>query len=348
MNIDLPFNKDAPIAVTGGTGFVGSYLLRTLVNQGCTQIKALRRKTSKMDLLGDAKDKIEWIEGDLLDTEIIRNFTKNIDLLFHCAAFVSFNPSEKKKLYRINVGGTAELVDAALENGVKKVVHCSSVAALGQDLKGQPINEETEWREFSGISDYALSKYYSELEIWRAAAEGLNVTVLNPSVVLGAGYWNQGSAAMIKQVNREVSFYPAGDGGFVDVRDVAKMMIMCADEKLNNRRFISSADNHSYHFILQRIAEHLDKPVPSRKINNWMIHTLPPILKLLRSFGMKVPPLSKPMLRAAAKKSQYDNSSFIKATGFTYYPLEKTISQSCIQFKKSLDSDKRYGLLSID
>ncbi|TVQ45613.1 MAG: NAD-dependent epimerase/dehydratase family protein [Saprospirales bacterium] len=348
MNLTLPFSKDARIAVTGGTGFVGSYLLRTLIRQGCTNIKAIKRESSSFDLLDGDEHKIQWVKGDLLDTEIVWDFTKDVDILFHCAAAVSFNPSKKKQLYRVNVGGTAELCNAAIENGVKKLVHCSSISALGKELKGKPITEETEWKEFPGISDYALSKHQSELEVWRSSAEGLDVTILNPSLVMGAGFWNSGTAALFTQVNRELPFYPSGLIGFVDVRDVAEMLIHCADHQFNGRRFISSTANLSYFEVLKRIGFYLDKPAPKRRINKLMIATLPPILKFLRSFGAKVPPLSKPMLIASAQETLYDASAFIKETGFSYRPIEETIRETALQFRKSKELNTKFGILPIN
>lgn len=341
-----PFPQDYKIAVTGGTGLVGSYLIRMLLKKGYTQIRAMKRSTSPMGLLAGVEDQVEWVEGDLLDTQKLYGLTEGVDVVFHCGAYVSFSPAARQKIYSTNVHATADLVNASLKNGVKRFIYCSSIAALGRDKLEGKVNEDTDWKDSNNLSDYGRSKYFGEMEVWRGHAEGLSVSIINPSIILGGGFWYKGSSRLFKQIDRGLPFCPAGTTGFVDVRDVVEMMILMGGDQHQGKRYISSAENKSYREVLKSIGKHLGKPAPSIELKKWMIHLLPMGLKFMKLFGLKLPKVTKPMLMASLEKVEFDNSKFLERTDFEYRPIEPLIEELCQLYKSS--GGKGYVLLSIE
>jgi nucleoside-diphosphate-sugar epimerase len=208
-----------PILITGATGFVGSYTARLLVQQGYTQVHALRRPSSQFTLLGAVADKITWHEAELEDYFSLEAALAGIDTVIHCAALVSFAPRDKENLLSINRKGTQYLVDAALYQKVRRLVHVSSVAALGRNNHGHLISESSKWEEGPLVSNYSRSKFLAELEVWRGQEEGLSVAAVYPSIILGAGHWSKNTTKMFAYAQQSPTYYPAGSTGIVDVRD---------------------------------------------------------------------------------------------------------------------------------
>ena len=195
------------IFVTGGTGFLGSYILQELVLQG-RPVRALRRNLSFPFYLHPALlDKISWVEGDLLDISGLMENLSGCNQIIHAAGFVSFNPSDKKKLFQVNIEGTANLVNAAIESGITDFVHVSSVSALGRNENSKPIDEEIKWAGNDGQSNYGISKYFGEMEVWRGMGEGLTPLIVNPSTLLGYGDWSETSCGLFKTAYREFPWY---------------------------------------------------------------------------------------------------------------------------------------------
>ena len=217
---------EQPVLITGATGFLGSYLLRSLIKSGHQNIRALRRPNSDHALVADIQGAVEWVEGDLLDPAALEDAMQGIRQVYHCAAIVSFDPRMVRTMLRANVEGTANVVNAALWEGVDKLVHVSSIAAIGRSPEEKKVSENTKWQRSPLHSNYAISKYLSEQEAWRGMAEGLNVSVVNPSVILGSGRWEDGPLQLFRLGWKAFPFYATGVSGFVDVRDVAQAMIL--------------------------------------------------------------------------------------------------------------------------
>ncbi|MEM9258820.1 MAG: NAD-dependent epimerase/dehydratase family protein, partial [Bacteroidota bacterium] len=214
--------KNAPILITGATGFVGSYVVRRLLAAGYNNLHATRRSGSRMDLLAGAEDQLQWHEAALDDYFSLEDATQGMHTVIHCAALVSFAPRDAQRLLDINRRGTKYMIDAAVHQQVSFFIQLSSVAALGRDPNGAPVTEKTKWEEGPLISNYSRSKFLAETEIWRGQAEGLRVASLYPTIVLGAGRWREGSVAMFDYASRGPKYYPGGSTGFVDVREVAE------------------------------------------------------------------------------------------------------------------------------
>ena len=253
--------SDKTILVTGATGFLGSYLVRYLVREGFSNIRCTRLEGDPLDLVYEEANKVQWVQGDLTDIIFLEEALEGIQQVYHCAGLISFNARDRSKLLKVNYEASKNLADLSLHTGVEKILHISSVAALGRVDKKE-ISEKNEWEWNNKVSNYAISKFLGEREMWRAYAEGLKVVILNPSKVLGCGFWNEGWQQLFKNAWAERSVFPLGHSGFVDVRDVAKAAIKLMNSDINGQRYILSADNLSYLDITKQMAEHFQKTPP--------------------------------------------------------------------------------------
>ncbi len=323
------------IFVTGATGFLGSYVVRYLLKDGYKNIYCLRRTDSNTILLGEAVESVQWIEGDILDTYLLHEIMKDIDVVIHVAAVVSFDPKDTELIMKVNVEGTANMINASLEAGVKRFVYISSISALGRKTDQIEVDESNEWTEDKLNSIYAFSKYNGELEVKRGEREGLSTIILNPSVILGSGFWNVGSGKIFKNVYQGLRFYPRGGTGFVDVRDVAQSVLLALENDFGDERFIISGANQTWLEVLSAVAQGLDKSVP--KI------ALTPELALLGSWGSWLMArmsgqrqmVSRSSLMTSSRTYKYDNRKSIKVLCLQYRPLSETLDETCAQLMES-------------
>lgn len=340
-------HKSDRIFITGGTGLIGSYIIRTLLKEGYTNLVALHRDTSSFNLLGEQKEEVDWEIGDIENVSDIYTLVKGVDIIIHAAAIVSFDDRDSEAMISANQDGTANLINAALANTIKKFIHISSVAALGKPESGNIINESTEWVDSKNNSPYSLSKRASELEVWRGHAEGLKVSVLCPSVVLGAGNWSQTSAKIIANMHRGQKLYPAGGNGFVDVRDVAKAVVKLLDADHNGQRFLINGGNLLFKEFMDEMATNYNIPKPKRAIAKWMIPVSWRLFGLISFITRKPTVYAKHTVISTSKIWKYDNHKSIEKLGMTYIPLKQTIKESCDAFLFSQKEDLTYGKLEI-
>lgn len=319
------------IFVTGGTGLLGSYLLRDLVARG-KQVSALYRSTIPSEAYAKS---VNWIQGDILDTVLLEEAMEKAEEVYHCAAIVSFNPAKKYHLLKVNAEGTANVVNAAIKTGIRKLVHVGSVSALGKSKEGAIITENDKWNEEDkNNSAYGKSKYFAELEVWRGVSEGLNAIIINPSTILGVGNWNDGSAALFKKAWEEFAWYTDGSAGFVDAADVASVMIQLMESDITDEKFIVSAENIPFKTVFTQMAEAFGKKPPHKKASAATIQLLC-ILEKWRSLVTKQEPLiTKATANTAQRKTLYDNSKLLSLLpGFQYKLIQKTIEEYCYQYK---------------
>jgi dihydroflavonol-4-reductase len=321
------------IFVTGGTGFLGSYILQELVLQG-KPVRALRRKLSFPFYLHPALlDKISWVEGDLLDVTGLMENMKGCNQIIHAAGFVSFIPSDKKKIFKINIEGTANMVNAAIESGVTDFVHVSSVSALGRNNNIKPIDEEIKWPGNGGRSNYAISKYFGEMEVWRGMGEGLSPLIVNPATLLGYGDWNHSSCGLFKTAYRELPWYMGGTNGFADVEDSARAIIALMNSRIRNERFIISAENRSYREIFNIMATGFGKKHPARKAGTFLAGMAWRKEKIKSRFTRSRPLITKESVAIAAAQSSYDNRKLLGALpAFHFRSLEDSIFEACLKY----------------
>ncbi|SEB00266.1 Nucleoside-diphosphate-sugar epimerase [Chitinophaga terrae (ex Kim and Jung 2007)] len=323
------------ILVTGGTGFLGSYLIRALVAEG-KPVRALYRNQPS-NRLQDISDKIEWVKGDILDVCALEDAMNGVTQVYHCAAVVSFQAGAKDRLMKINVEGTANVVNLALDAGVKKLLYVSSVAAIGRAKENAPVTEDCEWQESGNNSWYAISKYQGEMEVWRGVAEGLDAVIVNPSIILGAGFWNDGSGALLKNAWKEFPYYTTGVNGFVDVEDVVKAMILLMDSSIEGERFILSAENWDYQRLFTTMAHALGKKPPHIAVKPWMAEVVWRMEKVKGMITGKHPLVTKETARTAQLKVYYENDKVLKALpDFRFKPLETTIKEISASFLEEL------------
>lgn len=325
MNEDLRNSNNSKIIfITGATGLTGSHLIKELSNRGHS-IKALYRAEIPF-----THHNIEWIKGDLFDSELLDETLQNVDEVYHCAAKISYNPKDKNLLFKTNVEGTANIVNACLNNHVKKLLHISSVAALGINKDSTPITEAMKWNDETSGSVYGKSKYLGEMEVWRGIAEGLNAVIINPSVILGAGDWDKGSSEIFKTVYKEFPYYSDGVAGFVDVKDVVAAMIALMESDIVAERFIVNAGNVTYKDLFTMIAEAFHKRAPYKKVTPLMAAAIWRIEKIKSMFTCKAPFITKETADTALAKLYFDNSRLLKALpGFQYTPIKKSVERIC-------------------
>lgn len=332
------------IFLTGGTGFLGSYILAELVSQGHT-VRALRRERAiPFYLSPEISEKVEWVQGDILDVTRLNEYLNGCNRIIHAAALVSFYPGDRKKLFKINIEGTANMVNAALENNIPDFVYISSVGALGRTDNRETVNEEKKWESRTHQSHYAISKYYAEMEVWRGMGEGLTPVIVNPSTIIGYGDWNHSSCAIFKTAYHEFPWYINGSNGFVDVEDVARVVVQLMESAVRNERFIASAENWNYRHLLNRIADGFAKNQPSREATPFLAGLAWRAEKFKSIFNGKKPLLTKETAAIARKHSVYDNSKLLKALpGFQFIPLEDSIRNACSLYLKNLPFYNSYA-----
>ena len=267
------------VLVTGGTGLVGSHLLLKLAEKN-QSVRALYRKGANLERVKTVfsyysknskslYENIEWIEADLNDLPNLTLAFKDITHVYHCAAYISFDPSNYKILRVANIKGTANIVNLSIANKVEKLCYVSSVATLGYDA--DLITEETQWEGNQNQSVYAISKYGAEMEVWRASQEGVAAVIVNPGVILGPGFWNSGSGLLFKLAGKKQRYFTNGRTGYVSVNDVTKAMLDLMDSDIKNQRYILVAENLTYKEILTTVAKSMQIAPPTKLASQRML-----------------------------------------------------------------------------
>jgi len=330
------------ILVTGGTGFVGAHLLYHLTKEGET-VKALKRPGSESKLTrkifsyyaekpNEQFNFIQWVEGDLLDYYSLTDAFAGVDHLYHAAAVVSFHPEDKSKVIRTNVKGTANVVNAALEQKVKKMGYVSSIGVLGRADNQGLTDEETYWKSSSKNSLYSKSKYEAEREVWRGMAEGLNAFIVNPSIIVGPGNWQAGSPQVFETMWKGLKFYTTGVNGFVDVNDVAKAMIRLMTGNYSGERYIISAENVSYKQFFEWMADAIGLPAPKYKAGPVLSGIGWRMLKVKELFTGKKAAITRETAHTANQVYHYSNRKFLDATEMKFTSVKESVERTAKLF----------------
>ena len=335
---DIEFPSKRRVLVTGGTGFLGAYIIQNLVEKG-SAVTALRRlKDPPFFLPSSITDKITWIQGDILDVVSLSEAMEDVDAVIHSAAIISFRTKDRQQMRQVNIEGTANVVNVAIEKKIRRFVHISSVAALGRKINSELISEDRKWEEDKMNTNYAISKHKAELEVWRGFAEGLQGVILNPSTILGFGDWHQSSCAIFRNAYKEFGWYTNGINGFVGVEDVAEAAVQLLYSGITEKRFIVNSENVSFRDLFNFIAEDFDKKKPHREATKFM-GSLAWRWEALASFiSGKKPLLTKETAKVAHCQTSFDNNALLKSLPlFSFTPLKLVVKNACEKYVEALE-----------
>ena len=332
------------ILVTGATGLLGSHLTAALIMQS-KKVRALYRDKSKtentkqiLSYYTNEVDKyfsqIEWCEADVNDYFSLQEPFTNVTEVYHCAGLISFDEKDSKQLYAVNAEGTAHVINTCLEKGIKRFCHVSSVATLQVEANKKYIDEFSVWKTSSGNSSYAITKYRGEFETWRGAAEGMNVLVVNPSLILGAGCWGQSSSQLITRCYKGLPVYTEGITGYVDVRDVTSCMVKLMDENKFGQRYILNAENCSFKEVTHQLQQNFNKPTSKIKAGKFLLNLALAGDTLRRVITNGKPTLTKSMVQSAHNKSYYDNTRVCKELNYKFIPVKESLAYVAGLYKK--------------
>ncbi len=314
------------ILVTGATGFVGSSLTRQLLAGGA-EIRILRRATSKMDLLGESAVNVEHVVGDVTDPASVHAAMQNTTHVYHtAAAIIMGGPKSGRHQHHINVYGTACIVNAALHAGVKRLVHTSSIAALGR--REEPVMTQTEhsvWRDSRLHTPYAVSKHLAELEIHRGIAEGLDAVMVNPSLILGPGRPGENTMMLAERLRQgRMPAVPIGGTNVVDVEDVATGHIKAMARGRTGERYILGSENLLWKEIMETLAAALGVASPTRRLKPRLALGLATILEAWSQVTRKTPELTRTLAHNISQVSRYSNSKATQELGCDFRPFAET------------------------
>jgi dihydroflavonol-4-reductase len=330
MGINLYLCTMNKVLVTGATGLVGSFVVKELLANNL-EVRVLVREGASLQAIESVKNNIDLVPGDILDVFSLEQAMEEVDYIIHCAAMVSYSPADRQKLHLINVEGTANVVNAALGAGIKKLVFISSIAAIGKknNEPEQHITEANEWNPANIASNYAHSKYLAETEVFRGIAEGLPAVVVNPSVVLGESNWGRSSGQLFKYVFNRNWFYTGGQLAVVDAADVANATVKLMLSPITEQRFILSATQLPLKDFFEHIAKRFGVRAPFLQLGRVFSAVLWRV-ELLRSYVTKGQPLiTKETATSAHKKYFYNGTAITKAISFRYTPMEQTLDRVC-------------------
>ncbi len=325
------------ILISGATGFLGSHLLKTLLLKNIVYIRAMYRSTPKKtyttNLLNALLpedyvhliDKIEWIEADILNIPTLEKAFKNINEVYHCAAWVGNSPNNYSLMRKINIEGTANMVNMANSHKIKKFCHVSSIAALGKYADKKSIDEQAPRDSDRFRSGYSITKYGAEMEVWRASQEGLNTVIVNPGFILGSGFFNSGSGQIFDKVLHNFKFYPPKQTGFVFIDDVSETMINLMQSDIKNQRFILVAENTTFKNVMSIIAEVFNCKKPKYKVNKPLLYVIWLIQHITKYFKNHKTQITLNTIKQIDSKRVFDNKKSVENLSLKYTPIKKSI-----------------------
>lgn len=310
------------ILITGATGLFGSYLTRRFAMHH--EVFCLKRKGQAHGLLEDFAAHVQWKEGDVLDPISIEEAVEGMDLVIHAAGKVSFHPKDSDDLNKVNVEGTANVVNAMLGKGIDKLIHISSVSALGRTVEGKNCDENTTWVESDLNTPYAVSKYQAELEVWRGAMEGLQVMVLLPSVILGKLSDDRSSTQVYQYVLEGSKFYPPGSINYIDIRDAVDIAYGLFETGHWGEKFILNSASISYREFFKQMAEAAGKKAPTKPVNDFQLSLAIWAIGIARALGLSKNPLNKQTAMLSKLEITMRNDKVQRLLGPVYRPLHES------------------------
>jgi len=332
------------ILVTGGTGLVGAHLLYQLLLDN-DSVVSIHRESSNLntvkkifsyytDDFENLFNKIIWKIADVNDIPSLHDAYVGITHVYHCAALISFNKKDEPLLRKVNIEGTSNMINLALDHPIEKFCYVSSIATLSKASNNSEITEENDWNPTEKNSGYAISKYGAETEVWRGSQEGLDVIIINPGLIIGAGFWHTGTGKLFDLVHKGFIFYTEGVKGYVGVEDVVKNMLLLMKSSIKNERFIIVAENRSFKEVLFAIADGFKMTRPSIKVTPFLSEIAWRLAYLKSLFSNNGPYLSKESSRASTRKSYYSNEKVKSILNHEFELLINCIKKACNNYKQ--------------
>jgi len=333
------------ILVTGGTGLVGSHLLYFLLQEN-EKVRAIHRAKSDLNSVkkifslytseaDSLYNKIEWVEASVNDIPALTEAFKNITRVYHCAAIISFDSSEYKLLKKVNIEGTANIVNLSLANDVKKLCYVSSVSTLGSNIIDSFISEETPWNSDEKNSVYAITKYGAEMEVWRGTQEGLDAVIVNPGVILGTSPNNDGSGVIVGLGAKGIPFYPSGSMGIVDIKDVVRAMIFLMNSEVKNEQYILVGKNITFKELLSKLAVLFEKKPPTKKLSKGIMLFISGIDWLLNKLFNTKRKVVKANVLSMFTNTTYNTDKLRDQFDFKYTPTDETLKRIVTEIKQA-------------
>lgn len=327
------------ILVTGATGIVGSHILADLLEKAADRVRVLVRETSSkthidalLQMRGLSHDQLDYITGDILDPISLEKATQNCDQVYHAAAMVNFHPRESEALFQCNIQGTANVVDACLRNGVKRLCYISSTAAIGDQPIDGLLTEKSHWTTDKNRSDYSVSKRYAEYEVWRGREEGLEAVIVNPGIVIGPGQWGSSSTSLILSCKDGMRFYPTGANGFVDARDVARFCVESMDSGRTDDRYLLVGENLPFKTVFEHICKAFGSTPPTIPIPKWPVRMVAGMLRSLEWLRLNPMRMTSETLKSAYRTPVYSNERASEA-GFRFTPIMDAVAYTVGMYK---------------
>ncbi|GAA4313311.1 NAD-dependent epimerase/dehydratase family protein [Pontixanthobacter gangjinensis] len=333
------------ILVTGGTGLVGAHLLFELAQKN-EKLRAAIRATSDTRQVKKVFEyycdkarahqlfnRIEWVTADINDIPALDAAFKDINNVYHCAALISFDPSDEKKLRKINIEGTANIVNLCISHRVEKLCYVSSVAAIGSAKNSSSVDENTKWNPEEDHNDYAISKYGAEIEVWRGTQEGINTVIVNPGIIIGPGFWDSGSGKIFRRIDNGLKHHFPKVSGFVGVKDVVQVMTGLMESPVVNEKYILVSENISFEKVLKETAEYLEKPKPDYQLKKWMIALGWFFQKIGSWFGAKRE-ITRDSIQGLYEETYYDNSKIRNNMDFEFTPVSEVLKETAEIYRR--------------
>lgn len=334
------------ILVTGGTGLIGAHLLYQLVSEG-HKVRAIYRREKKLPLVKHVfsyyttnykalYEQIEWVEADLNDIPALESAFEGITKVYHVAALVTFEPDKYHLLRKINIKGTANIVNICIDRKIEKLCYVSSVAAIGQEQsETAPITEESPWPTEKDHNVYAISKFGAEKEVWRGTQEGVNAVIVNPGVVIGPGFWKSGSSgSLITRINKGIKYYTTGSTGYIDVMDLVRVMVFLMDSDIKNERFILTAENLSFQEFQNAIAKELGMSVATKEATPFLLGIGWRIDWLAKKLFGKRRTLTKQLAKSLTTLSNFQNKKIKEVYPFPFKSVEQSIKETVEKYRQ--------------
>lgn len=337
------------ILITGATGLLGVHLLMELCQKEHIPIKAVYRSETKKNKArqvflnynpySEAVEKwlrITWVKADITDIPSLKIAFKDITQVYHCAGYVTFNRKKFNLLKKINIEGTANLVNIALSNKVSKFCHVSSIATLNKDIGTITFNEDSPWNTEANNSGYAISKFGGEMEVWRGIQEGLNAVIVNPGVIIGSGFFTKGSSKIFSSVNKGIPFYTTGSTGYVSVVDCVQIMHRLMEENIFNERFILVGKNIAHKKVIDNIAQHLKVKTPEKRIGKSWLNLIGKIEYALSSISRYKPSIHLDVINSLYDNSIYENEKIMNTLSWHFEDLDTSLKKVSKDYQSSL------------